>query len=334
MLVDSVQFGLQVPDLSLGRIGTLGEWRLTVPTLGKVNVARSLGNPGTVRINEWLASSEVLLDSDFIELYNPDAAPVDVSDMILTDSPMLQHCARNLGPLSFIAGHGYGVLWADDSNEPGHLGFRLSVDGGVIGLFDAQAKVIDKVIYNPQTTDFSEGRAPDGAASFAILPLPTPGLANPQAAKTTGTTVALVEEKADKRVSVPTAAISDDWRGGRTFSDASWSLCTGAPGGVGFETSQGYQTFIRFDTQAQMYGAGKNNSCYIRIPFTVEQRTLTGISKLTLNVRYDDGFVAYLNGTEIARQNFTGAPQWNSAASGRTPTRTPSSSSRSMSPRR
>jgi hypothetical protein len=40
VLVDSVQFGLQVPDLSLGRIGTLGEWRLTVPTLGKVNVVR------------------------------------------------------------------------------------------------------------------------------------------------------------------------------------------------------------------------------------------------------------------------------------------------------
>jgi hypothetical protein len=37
---------------------------------------------------------------------------------------------------------------------------------------------------------------------------------------------------------------------------------------------------------------------------------------VTLRVRYDDGFIAYLNGQEIARRNFTGTPQWNSAADG------------------
>jgi hypothetical protein len=37
---------------------------------------------------------------------------------------------------------------------------------------------------------------------------------------------------------------------------------------------------------------------------------------LALSVRYDDGFVAYLNGTEIARANLAGTPQWNSTADG------------------
>ena len=32
-------------------------------------------------------------------------------------------------------------------------------------------------------------------------------------------------------------------------------------------------------------------------------------------MRYDDGFVAYLNGVEVARDMFLGAPAWNSAAS-------------------
>jgi hypothetical protein len=42
---------------------------------------------------------------------------------------------------------------------------------------------------------------------------------------------------------------------------------------------------------------------------------LTGLIELTLNIRYDDGFVAYLNGVEVARRNFNGTPAWNSRAS-------------------
>ena len=177
--------------------------------------------------------------------------------------------------------------------SPGHVSFGLSVDGEMIGLLDAQGTEIDKVMFGPQTVDVSEGRVPDGAASVALLPLPTPGLANPQLQKTTTTTVALVEEKATKRVLVPTGPISDDWKGGATFDDSSWRLCAGAPGGVGYEADKGYETLITLDTKAQMYGSGKNNTCYIRIPFTVDASALGGISKLTLKMRYDDGFIAY-----------------------------------------
>jgi hypothetical protein len=65
-----------------------------------------------------------------------------------------------------------------------------------------------------------------------------------------------------------------------------------------------------------MYGSGKNNSCYIRVPFTVDANTLANINELTLKVRYDDAFVAYLNGTQVASRNFTGTPAWNSKADG------------------
>ena len=42
-------------------------------------------------------------------------------------------------------------------------------------------------------------------------------------------------------------------------------------------------------------------SAYLRIPFDV--RDVHEIDSLTLEMQYDDGFVAYLNGTEIARRN-------------------------------
>lgn len=58
-----------------------------------------------------------------------------------------------------------------------------------------------------------------------------------------------------------------------------------------------------------------NATCYIRIPFSIEVNELAGLTELTLKIRYDDGFIAYLNGVEIARRNFNGTPAWNSQGS-------------------
>jgi hypothetical protein len=55
-LVDSVEFGAQLPDLSIGRLGDSDRWGLTIPTLGQANIPHPLGDPRAVRINEWLAS--------------------------------------------------------------------------------------------------------------------------------------------------------------------------------------------------------------------------------------------------------------------------------------
>jgi len=122
----------------------------------------------------------------------------------------------------------------------------------------------------------------------------------------------LVPENADKRVLVPTGSISDNWKGGGTFSDQSWSGCTGNPGGVGYERSSGYQQFISLDVQDQMYAS--KTTCYIRIPFTINSNP-NEFNSITLNIRYDDGFIAYLNGVEVARRNINGTPNWNSYAS-------------------
>jgi len=122
----------------------------------------------------------------------------------------------------------------------------------------------------------------------------------------------LIPENANKRVLVPTGSISNNWKGGAAFNDSAWTLSTGGAGGVGYERGSGYQSLISIDVGNQMYN--KNTSCYIRIPFTVDADDLAGFNFMTLEIRYDDGFVAYLNGVEVARRNFSGTPQWNSAA--------------------
>lgn len=310
-LIDSVEFGLQIPDLSIGRTGPENQWSLTIPTPGTANISKPLGNAATLRINEWLASGAVLFEDDFIELYNPHPSPVNLGSLYLTDNPEMQPDKYRLDPLSFVAGRGFAVLKADGKDRPGHVDFRLSADGELIGLFDAGLNEIDKVIYGPQTTDFSRGRAPDGADNFEFLDLPTPGVFNPTSGTTTVAELSLVPEDVEKRVLVPTSDIGQAWRSNLRFDDSGWMTATGGPGGVGYERGSGYQNLIGLDLEPQMYG--QNTSCYIRIPFTFDAAALAGLTELTLRVRYDDGFIAYLNGVQVAQGgNFSGMPAWNS----------------------
>ncbi len=126
----------------------------------------------------------------------------------------------------------------------------------------------------------------------------------------------LVPENATKRFLVPTAEVDEAWKGGGPFDDVNdpaWVLVTGAPGGIGYERSSGYEPLISYDVAHLMYT--RATSCYVRIPFdlTIDPNQF---NSLTLQVRYDDGFVAYLNGVEVQRVLFTGTPEWRSAAGG------------------
>ncbi|UCG48821.1 MAG: lamin tail domain-containing protein, partial [Phycisphaerales bacterium] len=134
------------------------------------------------------------------------------------------------------------------------------------------------------------------------------------AAKSEITTTTLAEEDADKRVLVPASAVSDNWRGAAPFDDSTWSLCAGAPGGVGFDTRPDYDRFITLDVEQQM--RNKYTGCYVRVPFSVDAGDLADFNFMTLAVNYDDGFVAYINGVEVERVLFTGTPAWNSRADG------------------
>mgnify|MGYP005852636859 CR=1 FL=1 len=315
-LLDGVEFGHQLTGLSIGRIGRDSLWRLTIPSFGAPNVAQPVGDPDRVRINEWLARGEVLFESDFIELHNPQALPVDIGGYCLTDNPVTQPGEYQIRPLTFIEGEGFVVFVADEEDLPGHANFKLSADGEMIGFFDPNLCEVDKVFYGSQVPDVSQGRAPDGTGRIEWFHLPTPGLANPVIERPEVTSVVIVPENASKRAIVPASAdqVDENWRWDVSFDDSAWLGASGGPGGVGYEADRGYESLISLDIRSQMYG--RSTTCYVRIPFALAAGSIESLSQLTLSVRYDDGFVAWLNGMEIARANVSGSPQWDSVATG------------------
>ncbi len=91
---------------------------------------------------------------------------------------------------------------------------------------------------------------------------------------------------------------------------ANGGLAVRAPVISGGGGTTSYRPFINTDVQTEMNGV--NTSAYIRVPFAVTNPS--SLESLTLRIQYDDGFVAYLNGQEVARRNAPVTPQWNSAA--------------------
>jgi len=130
------------------------------------------------------------------------------------------------------------------------------------------------------------------------------------------TEATLVAESAEKWALMPTGDIGSDWRTQVTGYDLTdWTHhAGGGPGGVGYENGSGYQDYISLDVSEM---SGGNTSCYIRTPFLLGADP-AGIQQLTLYVRYDDGFVAYINGEPIARATYAEGyyPDWDEDADG------------------
>ena len=72
-----------------------------------------------------------------------------------------------------------------------------------------------------------------------------------------------------------------------------------------------FPSLIRTDVEGPMFGLA--SSAYLRLPFTVPE-VPTG-KQLVLGIRYDDGFVAWLNGVEVARANAPQALAYDAVAS-------------------
>ncbi len=180
-LLDGLTFGIQAPDLSLGRVPlTSTNWVLTLPTMGTTNLAATLGDLGSLKVNEWMASP--LSGNDWFEIYNPNPQPVELSGLHLTDdlNNRLQH---TIAARSFIAAglEGFQVFIADSDLSAGadHVNFHLAASGESIGIATATGDLIDAVTFGPQAEGVSEGRLPDGSATMTVFPVTaTPGKSN------------------------------------------------------------------------------------------------------------------------------------------------------------
>ena len=121
--------------------------------------------------------------------------------------------------------------------------------------------------------------------------------------------VRLVGENSTARARVPDAPIRS-WAD-RFFDDREWQ---GGALGAGYESGTGYARLIGLDVGASMVGI--NTSVYLRTSFAVADPG--GLDSLLLRMKYDDGFVAFLNGVRVAaaNANLANPLAWDSAAGG------------------
>ena len=178
-IVDSVTFGPQAPDVSIGRVANgTGGWQANTPTPAASNTAKTLGSVANLRVNEWMA--DPLYGDDWFEIYNLDTNVVALGGLWLSDLPSTPEITQ-IPALSFIAGNGWTKFWADDSTAGGnHCNFALSKSGDSVVLTATNgATTLDTITFSAQVTDVSQGRLPDGGGTIvSFTNTASPGYGN------------------------------------------------------------------------------------------------------------------------------------------------------------
>ncbi len=116
-----------------------------------------------------------------------------------------------------------------------------------------------------------------------------------------------LEEGADCKYLVPSdGSLGLEWAG-REFDDGAWA---DGRSSLGWDTSG---ALTRIATNLEDEGRGTNASFYTRFTFDFPGPR-SNVTGLFLKMRFDDGFVAYLNGVEVASANRPEELAWNSTA--------------------
>ena len=137
----------------------------------------------------------------------------------------------------------------------------------------------------------------------------------PAVQNTRQTTFHLVSDSHEKHAIMPEdSRIEDNWMQ-VNFDDSDWPR---GNKGAGYENRSGYEDFISSTLDFHdSVNQSDTETIYMRVEFEVEEQT--PFDRMELGLRFDDGFIAYLNGFEIARSNARGTPDtpaaWNASAS-------------------
>lgn len=237
-------------------------------------------NSGTIRDEDGTAS-------DWIELHNRGTSAASLAGWHLTDNAArLDKWAL---PEVMLPAGGTLLVWASgkdrvDPGRPLHTNFSLAREGEFLALVDPAGGIVSEFspAYPAQFQDVSFG-FPTEAIRQEFITRATPVSVHLPRSDVLGTSWTAID-----------FAAGPDWLAG--------------PGqAVGFAPRGPLQRLIQ-----RPFGRmrGVNASAYIRIPFMAE----APVSSLTLRTRFDDGFVAYLNGQRVASQNAPAQLAWNSAA--------------------
>ncbi|MGC4015248.1 MAG: hypothetical protein QM755_12140 [Luteolibacter sp.] len=98
------------------------------------------------------------------------------------------------------------------------------------------------------------------------------------------------------------------------FNDSGWATAS-LPFGYNNKTLYKADLIGGTDFKTKLYNKGTN--VFVRAPFQL--RSTDYVTSVHLKIKYDDGFILYLNGKEIARRNVqAGIPAWDSGTVKRT----------------
>jgi hypothetical protein len=109
-----------------------------------------------------------------------------------------------------------------------------------------------------------------------------------------------------------TRLMDADFSGGGTTADDAEVLSLSEVEVSGRISTNSLATIVRTDLAPEMKGVA--SGCLVRIPFEDPWKGQRPFEKLVLKLRYNDGYVAYLNGVEVARQNVRDPLDWDSVA--------------------
>ncbi len=246
-------------------------------------------------ITEFSASNQsVLLDgngasSDWIEVFNQGDQSVDLAGYALTDDPLQVNKwvfpSQTLDPGAYLVVFASGDAIPDPAGNL-HTNFALSAGGEYLALSDPSGTVLSEfgsstTNYPAQQTDEAYGLAFDSSVTEVVTPT------------------------SSAQYLIPSDASVDATWTGNGFDDSAWLTGTAS---IGYE-----ETPADFDDLIITQVPLGTTSLYSRMSFNV---TDPNTSLSTLQMKYDDGFIAYLNGTQIASDNAPAVGAYNSTATG------------------
>jgi hypothetical protein len=162
----------------------------TAVTVAVIFISAALASAEPV-ISEFMAANSSIPDedgafSDWVEIFNPDPAPVNLDGWYLTDSAGSK--TKWKFPAVTLQPNGYLVVWASNKNRrdpalPLHTNFALSAGGEYLGLVkpDGTTVVSEYGPSFPAQSDnisYGLGSGPGGSTAVGYLRRPTPGAAN------------------------------------------------------------------------------------------------------------------------------------------------------------
>lgn len=178
-VVDNVIFPALGIDSSYARKPDgSSNWQITSPPTKGTKNDTTIVVENPVLMNE-IYSRGVTADPDWIEIYNPNNTPVDLTDYKIYDAGGFSGSKpKKVFPSgTIIPAHSFYVIVVDDGAADGS-GFGLSSSGEAVWLENPSGTVIDNVTFSAMDVTQTYGRYPDGSTNWQLLNTITKGNAN------------------------------------------------------------------------------------------------------------------------------------------------------------